>query len=110
MATELGTRTRQTERQGHAPGTSQTKSFSRDVGMSKNVAASIAFVPGTAQITAANGTFAAFAVGDPVLIQGTNLNNGYFAVTGIDAANSAYLTLDPAPKAEGPTPAIVRTP
>ena len=44
------------------------------------------------------------------MIEGTNQNNGYFLVTGIDAANHAFLTLAPPPKAEGPISAVIRTP
>jgi hypothetical protein len=48
-------------------------------------------------------------VQDVVLIEGCNINNGYFTVTGIDTVNSAYLVLDPPPAAEGPITATVRT-
>ena len=89
--------------QGH-----QTRSHTRDVGMSKNVTASITFVGGgTNQLQAAGGTFAAFAAGDEILVENTNLNNGYFKVISTDA--STQLTVDPPPMAEGPISAVVRT-
>ncbi len=61
--------------------------------------------------TGANGTFTGtFAVNDPVLVEGTNLNNGYFTATALDTVNAAFLMLDPPPKAEGPITATLRTP
>jgi hypothetical protein len=48
--------------------------------------------------------------GDPILVEGTNLNNGERIITGIDTVNSAYLVIDPPPKNEGPVTATVRTP
>jgi hypothetical protein len=109
MTIQVGTRQRASAvhtriDQGH-----QTRGFSRDVGMSKNISASITFTTSPAEASAANGTFAAFAVQDVVLIEGCNINNGYFTVTGIDTVNSAYLVLDPPPAAEGPITATVRT-
>lgn len=87
----------------------ETRSHTRDVGMSKNASASMTFTGGTGQVSAANGTFTAFAVGDEVLFSGTNLNNSYHAVIAVDGANHSFLTLDPAPKSEGPIAATVRT-
>jgi hypothetical protein len=104
---EAGTRTRQNVCLTLEPNRQMTKSYTRDVGMSKNVSASITF--GSGEILAANGTFAAFGFNDVVLIENTNQNNGYFLVTGIDATNHAFLTLQPPPKAEGPITATVRT-
>lgn len=103
-----GTRTKQGLRNERQPSSSQTKSFTRDVGLSKNVAASITFVGGgTNQLQAAGGTFAAFAAQDEILVEGVNLNNGYFTVLSTDG--STQLTVDPPPKAEGPLTATVRT-
>lgn len=108
---QLGTRTLQGQRREHPFGTGFTGTLTRDVGMSKNVTASITFVGGgTNQLQAANGTFANFVAGDPVLVEGTNLNNGEFITTAIDSVNHAFLTVDPPPKAEGPITATVRTP
>jgi len=105
-----GTRSRATARCGHPPDTMCTKSLSTDQGLSKLAAASMTFVAGSAQVQAANGTFAAFAVQDSVIVLGTNSNNGDFTVTGIDSTNQSYLVLDPPPKSEGPVTATVRTP
>lgn len=105
---QMGTRSRQGQRKEHPFGTSITRTLTRDVGMSKNVSASITF--GSGNLTAANGTFANFIAGDPILVEGSNLNNGEFEITAIDATNHAFLTVDPAPKAEGPITATVRTP
>jgi hypothetical protein len=83
-----------------------------DPGMSKKVGPGVAitFTTGTNQISAANGTFAAFAVQDEILVQGTNFNNGYYTVTAIDAANHAFLTVDPGLVTEGPiSTAFIRT-
>ena len=73
--------------------------------------ASITFVSASGQTQAANGTFAnTFAVNDPMLIEGANLNNGFFTVLALDTVNSSYLTLDPPPKDEGPITVTMRTP
>lgn len=112
MPQNIGTRARQINKleridQGH-----ETRSHTRDLGMTKLVqATSLTFVGGaTKQIQAANGTFAAFAAGDDVLVDGVNLNNGFFHVTAIDATNQSYLVVDPPPAAEGPVTGNVRTP
>jgi hypothetical protein len=107
MPKSIGTRSNQTVKNERMDQGQQSRFYSRDVGMSKNVAAAITF--GGGNLTAANGTFATFAVQDQVLVGGTNLNNGYSTVTAIDAANHAFLTVDPPPKAEGPIAATVRT-
>ena len=110
MPTSQGTRQRQGVQKEHPEGTAMTRTLTRDVGLSKNVTASMTFAASpTSQIQAANGTFAAFVVGDPILIQGTSLNNGYAEVAAIDAVNHAYLTIDYPPKAEGPITTTVRT-
>lgn len=108
----IGTRTTQNFRRERLPQGSETRSQSRDVGMKKRVVASCTFVGGgTNQIQAANGTFTGtFAVGDPLLVEGTNLNNGFFTILALDGVNAAYLTVDPPPKAEGPLSATLRTP
>ncbi len=104
---EVGTRSRDNTLSRNPPSGGMTRGMSRDVGMSKLATASMTF--GSGEVSAANGTFSAFQAGDLVLAEGTNLNNGFFTVAGIDAANGAYLTLDPPPKAEGPLTATVRT-
>ena len=105
---EVGTRTRQNVCFTLEPNRVMTKSFTRDVGMSKNVTASMTF--GSGEVLAANGTFTAFALNDVLLVEGTNQNNGYFLVTGLDATNHAFLTLQPPPKSEGPLSTTIRTP
>ena len=84
-----------------------TRFYTQDVGMTKLATASLTF--GAGRVVGANGTFGAFAVYDVVRIEGCNINNGTFAVTGVDAANASYLALRPSPKTEGPIVATVRT-
>ncbi len=109
MPSSIGTRQRQNFQKERVSQGNETRTHSADIGMTKNVTAAITFAAGAAQLQAANGTFVNFAVGDPILVEGTNLNNGRHAVTAIDAVNSAYLTVDPPPKDEGPLNATVRT-
>lgn len=103
----IGTRTRQGFCQERPDQGSETRTHTRDGGMSKNVTTSATF--GSGKITGADGDFAAFRIGDPILVQGVQLNNGFFEVTGLDASDQAYLAVDPPPKAEGPISATVRT-
>jgi len=93
--------------QGH-----ETRFHTRDLGMTKLVTASITFTSSNGNATGANGTFptTGFVVNDPVLIEGANLNNGFFTITGLDATNQSYLVLDPPPKDEGPVTVTLRTP
>lgn len=106
----LGTRTQQTFRKERIAQGAETRTINGDLGIIKNVTASLTFsTAGT--ITGANNTFLnTFAVGDPILVQAVNLNNGFFTVTGLDGTNNAFLTVDPPPKNEGPLSATVRTP
>ena len=106
----LGTRALQTQRHEHPAGTGFTRSLNTDHGLSKRVISNATFTASNGRITGANGDFANFAAGDPILILSSNLNSGEFIVTGIDATNHAYLVLDPAPKNEGPISVEVRTP
>lgn len=109
MPVNIGTRTVAEQRKERFTQGGDTRTRNGDVGMSKRVIASLTF--GSGNITGANGTFAnTFAVGDPLLVQGTNLNNGYFTVTALDGTNNAFLTVDPPPAAEGPITATLRTP
>ncbi|HEV2187509.1 MAG TPA: hypothetical protein VGR70_09890 [Stellaceae bacterium] len=111
MPANFGTRTRQNFAKERVQQGSMTKTYTRDLGMTKNVTASLTFaVAGT--ITGANGTFNAppWTIGDDILVEGVNLNDGYFRIIGIDAVNGAFLTVDPPPKNEGPLNATVRTP
>lgn len=107
MAIELGTRQKQNFRYGHPASQREDRVHSRDVGMSKNVTASMTFTASNGRATAAASTFAAFAVGDPVLVSGTNLNNGTFQVLSTDA--STFVQLDVPVKDEGPLSATMRT-
>lgn len=106
----LGTRTLQGQRREHPNSRQFDRGITRDVGMSKNVSASITFAASTSKLTAANGTFVNFVAGDPIIVDETNLNNGEHIITAIDATNQSFLTVDPAPKNEGPITATVRTP
>ena len=109
MPVNLGTRVKQTLRYERIDQGSETRSRNQDPGMTKLVTASLTF--GSGQASGANGTFAnTFAVNDPVLVQGANLNNGFFTVLALDTANNSFLTLAPAPKDEGPITVTLRTP
>jgi hypothetical protein len=109
MTIREGTRTQQSFRKERVQQGSREGSLTRDVGMTKNVTASITFTTATKKLTAANGTFANFVAGDPIFVAGTNLNDGEFTITAIDGVNQAFLTVDPPPKNEGPLTATVRT-
>jgi len=101
MADKLGTRRKQTVLHNRIEGSRLTRNFTRDLGMTKLVTASLTF--GGGAITGANGTFTGtFAVGDPVFVEaGGAVNNGLmFTVTALDGANNAFLTVDPPPAAE----------
>ena len=110
MPSPLGTRSKSTLHYGRIDQGTQTRMPSHDLGMTKLVTASITFGSGNA--TGANGTFptTGFAVNDPVLVEGANLNNGYFTITALDPTDQSFLTLDPPPKAEGPISVTIRTP
>ena len=111
MPDEIGTRTRNNFAYERVDQGAETRTHTRDLGMTKNVTASLTFAAATGRATGANGTFTAtFAVNDWVLVQGAALNNGFFTVTGLDAVNAAYLVLDPPPKNEGPLSVTLRTP
>lgn len=109
MAASIGTRTVASARHERIDQGGETRNYTRDLGMTKNVTASLTFTT-DGKITGANGTFTGtFAVLDPVLIGGTNLNNDFAVVTALDAVNAAFIIIDPPPKAEGPITATVRT-
>lgn len=109
MPSSIATRQRQNFQKERTDNAHESRTHTRDVGMSKNVASNATFTAANGRITGANGDFAAFAVGDPLLIQGTNKNDGYKTVTGLDGVNQAYLVLDPPPADEGPIATTVRT-
>lgn len=100
MPDSVGTRSQQTSQHGRIDQGSETRSHGRDVGMSKRVVTTATFTASSAQIAGSNGDFAAFAVNDKILVDGTNLNNGFKIITGLDVTNQAYVTVDPAPKDE----------
>lgn len=93
----------------HPPEAGITRSMSADPGLDKLATASMSFSASTNKITAANGTFANFAVNDIVVIESTNLNNGFQTVTAIDGTNQSFLTVDQGLHTEGPLTATVRT-
>jgi hypothetical protein len=103
----LGTRGFSRQTQLHPAGGSLNSIATGDLGMTKRVTASMTW--GSGEVSAANGTFAGFAVGDPIEAIGTVLNAGFWTVTGIDAANQSYFTLDGSPKSEGPISSTIRT-
>jgi hypothetical protein len=106
----LGTRTQAGFRKEHCSGRSNSRSFRRDLGLKDNVTSSFTFTASNGRITGSNGDFTGkFYVGETVNVAGTNLNNGNFIVTGLDGVNAAYLTLDTAPKDEGPLTATIRS-
>jgi hypothetical protein len=109
----LGTRTKSGTTQERLAQGSNTRAFTRDLGMTKLVTASLTFDATLGRVTGANGTFTStFAVNDPVWIEaGAVLNEGaLFTITGLDATNAGYLSLDPPPKTEGPLTVTLRTP
>ena len=110
MPDSVGTRTRQNWSRERADQGHESRTHTRDVGMSKRVTSNLTFTAATGRITGANGDFAKFALNDTLLVAGTNLNDGpSFVVTGLDAVNNAYVVVDPPPKNEGPISATVRT-
>lgn len=108
MPINIGTRTVATLRKERIDAGSDTRSHSADKGMTKRVSTTATFTT-DGKITGSNGDFTSFVVGDPVLVDNVNLNNGYFTITAIDGTNHAFITVDPPPKAEGPIATIIRT-
>jgi hypothetical protein len=106
----VGTRIRNNQLMINPDQGTVTRSLTRDLGMKKNVTGSFTFVNSTTkQIQGAASSFSAFAVGDEIMIEGTNLNNGFHTVVGIDTVSGTYLTLAASPKNEGPITCTVRT-
>lgn len=106
---EVGTRVRQNGLRVTPPQGSVNGGTTRDVGLLPDVTASCTFSATAGDVTAADGTFAGFAVNEVVFVKGSNLNDGFFTVTGTDLTNEAFLVLEPAPKAEGPITVTIRT-
>jgi hypothetical protein len=68
----------------------------------------VTFVAASGQITAAAGTFAAFAVEDYLIVGGSNLNDGEFKIVATDA--STFIQVDFPVKSEGPISTVeIRT-
>lgn len=110
MPDSLGTRTSANLFRSRIEQGSETRGHQQDVGMSKRKVTTATFTASSGRITGSNGDFTASGLNDPVLIENTNLNNGYHTVTGLDGVNAAYLVLDPPPKDEGPIAnTVVRT-
>ena len=105
----LGTRNAPTQSEASINPTTRgtDRSLNMDPGMKKRVTASVTFVnSSTNQLQAAGGTFANFAVGDTILVEGANLNNGTWLVNATDA--STYLQVNGGVKNEGPITVTVR--
>lgn len=110
MPDSLGSRTTANLFRSRIEQGSETRGHQQDVGMSKRRVTTATFTASNGRITGSNGDFTAFALNDPILVEGVNLNNGYKTVTGLDGVNGAYLVLDPPPKDEGPIAnTVVRT-
>lgn len=111
MADAVGTRTPQLMSKERVDQGSDTRTRNSDLGMSKRVVTSATFTASDGKVTGSTNDFTAFAAGEEVLIQATNLNNGFHTITAIDGTNHAFLVLDPPPKDEGPVAnTLVRTP
>jgi hypothetical protein len=110
MPDSIGTRIKATQQQIDLDQGSATRSYTRDLGMTKLITDNFTFNATTHQITGTiGGEFSVFAVDDPLLVQFTNLNNGYFNIDAVDPGGN-YMVLDPPPKQEGPINATIRTP
>jgi hypothetical protein len=110
MPDSLGTRTSQNAFRSRPDQGTETRGHQQDVGMTKRKVTTATFTASNGRITGSASDFAAFALNDPILIEGTLLNNGFKTVTGLDGGSQAYLTLDPPPKDEGPVAnTLVRT-
>lgn len=108
MGIEVGTRTRQNFLYNNSASQKLDRGFSRDVGMSKNVTDSFTFTASNARITGAGGDFANFAVDDVLLVEGTQNNNGEFAIVSI-AGDTSYVVVDKGVVNEGPISITIRT-
>lgn len=110
MPNSIGTRIQATATRERVDQGGDSRSHTRDIGMSKRVVSTLTMTASSARIAGSNGDFTNFAVEDPILLQGGVLNNGsQFRVTGIDVTNHAFLTVTPAPKDESSIAGTVRT-
>jgi len=103
---QIGTRTIQQNFNSHPPEGDLDRGMQQDPGMNKRVVVSTTFTASNNRATAAASTFTNFAVGDVVVIEGTNLNNSIQTVIATDA--STYLQLDQGVANEGPVTATIR--
>jgi hypothetical protein len=108
MPPNYGTRQRQSQQKERAAQGHPNNKLTKDIGLSKLVVGGFNF--SASGVYGTNGMFAAFAVGDPVVVTGSMYNTGYFTVTQIDAVNHAFLYLDPPPDIETGAPFTIRTP
>ena len=94
---ESGTRSWSNLQQGvRATGRNFTRSYTRDVGMSKQATGAFSFNAGTGQVTLA-GAFGAFVFNDEIVFEGTASNNSSFIIT---ATGANTLQLNPPPVTE----------
>lgn len=108
MTDELGTRIRATQPNNRIDQGSETRLYTRDLGMSKFVLDLLTFDPVQKKISGIPGEWSVFAVWDPIECYGTQFNNGYFTITYVDPTG-AYVLVDPPPNSEGPVLCVVRT-
>jgi hypothetical protein len=112
----LGTRTRNGTQWGNPAQGRPNSVTTADPGLSKYVSESLTFSSANGSVTGGvlfvggPGPFGAFIVGDPIVIVGTNLNDGFKTVVGIDNANFTYLILSGGAQNEGPIQTTIRTP
>lgn len=109
IVVQTGTRTRQNVLNTHPPSGALDRGMQQDKGMTKRVATTLTMTASSKRIAGSNGDFTNFAVNDVIVVEGTNLNNGTYTVTGLDAANQAYLTVDQGVHDESSVAGIVRT-
>lgn len=111
MAGRYGTRQRTSNSAIQSDTRIPNGALEADVGISKRFFGSVTFAATGNSLTAANGAFANFIVGDPIIVHGSNLNDGERQITAIDTVNSSYLVVAGATKTEGPVANVeVRTP
>lgn len=111
MAGRYGTRQRTSNSAIQADTRVPNGDLSADVGISKRFFGTVTFHSTGNSLTAANGAFAGFIAGDPLIVHGTNLNDGERQITAIDSTNHAYLVVAGPTKDEGPVANVeVRTP
>jgi hypothetical protein len=108
----IGTRGYSRNRQERVDQGQMTRTLDRDPDAMKLMEdITVSFVAASAQIQSTAGIFDfAFVAGDDLLVEGANLNNGYFHVIAVGEPSFSYLLVDPPPKDEGPLMVTLRTP